>query len=27
MWRSIQSGLARQHETPPSPKSVSKRSE
>ena len=27
MWRSIQSGLARQHETPPSPKSLSKRSE
>jgi DNA-binding PadR family transcriptional regulator len=27
MWLSIQSGLARQHETPPSPKSVSKRSE
>jgi DNA-binding PadR family transcriptional regulator len=26
MWRSIQSGLARQHETPPSPKSLSKRS-
>jgi DNA-binding PadR family transcriptional regulator len=27
MGRSIQSGLARQHETPPSPKSLSKRSE
>ena len=27
MWRSIQSGLARQHETPPSPKSLSKSSE